>query len=47
MADRMMARLQQHHYAFRSKHLKIQGAGHGGLTSSYQAQIIEFLKHQS
>lgn len=44
MSDRMMSRLQQHHYKFRSQHLKISGAGHGGLGRTYQQDIITFIQ---
>lgn len=43
MSDRMMSRLQQHQYKFHSQHLKIEGAGHGGLAVKYQHEIINFL----
>jgi poly(3-hydroxybutyrate) depolymerase len=43
MSDRMMDTLQQHHYPYRYQHLKINGAGHGGLAQQYQPEIIEFL----
>lgn len=44
MSDRMMSRLQQHHYKFRSQHLKVSGAGHGGLGRIYQQDIITFIQ---
>ena len=43
MSDRMMLTLQQHQYPHRYQHLKIAGAGHGGLASQYQPEIIDFL----
>jgi poly(3-hydroxybutyrate) depolymerase len=43
MSDRMMLTLQKHHYPYRYQHLKINGAGHGGLAQQYQAEIIKFL----
>jgi uncharacterized protein len=44
MSDRMMARLQQHQYPFAYQHLKIEGAGHGGLGNKYQPEIMAFIK---
>ena len=43
MSDRMMQRLLQQQYQYRYLHLKINGAGHGGLAQLYQPKIIEFL----
>ena len=43
MSDRIIQRLQQHHYPHRYQHMKIAGAGHGGLAQQYQSEIIAFL----
>lgn len=43
MSDRIIQRLQQHQYPHRYQHMKIAGAGHGGLARQYQSEIIVFL----
>ncbi|WP_166838652.1 alpha/beta hydrolase [Rheinheimera pleomorphica] len=43
MSDRIIQRLQQHHYPYRYQHLKIAGGGHGGLARQYQSEIVAFL----
>ena len=43
MSDRIIQRLQQHQYPHRYQHMKIAGAGHGGLARQYQSEIIAFL----
>lgn len=43
MSDRIIQRLQQHQYPHRYQHMKIAGAGHGGLARQYQDEIIVFL----